>query len=60
MLRLALEQHGHSVVEAEDQPSAETALRERRPSLVLSDLRLPRGDGFGVLRAAKALDPTCP
>ena len=60
MLRLALEQHGHSVVEAEDQPSAETALRERRPSLVLSDLRLPRGDGFGVLRAAKAIDPDVP
>ena len=60
MLRLALEQHGHSVVEAEDQPSAEAAIREHRPTLVLTDLRLPRGDGFGVLRAAKAIDPDVP
>jgi len=60
MLRLALEQHGHCVAEAEDQPAAEAALLERRPALVLSDLRLPRGDGFGVLRAAKALDPDLP
>jgi DNA-binding NtrC family response regulator len=27
---------------------------------VLSDLRLPTGDGFGVLRAAKELDPELP
>ena len=28
--------------------------------VVLSDLRLPEGDGFGVLRAAKELDPELP
>ncbi len=28
--------------------------------MVLSDLRLPNGDGFGVLRAAKELDPELP
>ena len=27
---------------------------------MLSDLRLPEGDGFGVLRAAKELDPELP
>ena len=27
---------------------------------MLSDLRLPNGDGFGVLRAAKELDPELP
>ena len=27
---------------------------------MLSDLRLPDGDGFGVLRAAKELDPELP
>ncbi|MBZ5560219.1 MAG: sigma-54 dependent transcriptional regulator, partial [Acidobacteriia bacterium] len=36
------------------------ALRADRPSLVLSDLRLPVGDGFGVLRAAKELDAELP
>ena len=32
----------------------------RVPRVVLSDLRLPEGDGFGVLRAAKELDPELP
>ena len=30
------------------------------PASSLSDLRLPEGDGFGVLRAAKELDPELP
>src|SRR5437764_401986 len=60
MLRHALEAQGHSVIEARDQPEAVQALQGARPSLVLSDLRLPEGDGFGVLRAAKELDPELP
>ena len=60
MLRLALEAQGHSVVEARDQPEAVAALQLVRPAVVLSDLRLPDGDGFGVLRAAKDLDPDLP
>ncbi len=60
MLRLALEAQGHTVVEARDQAEAEAALRGDRPSVVLSDLRLPVGDGFGVLRAAKELDTDLP
>jgi DNA-binding NtrC family response regulator len=60
MLRLALEAQGHSVVEARDQPEAEAALRASRPAVVLSDLRLTEGDGFGVLRASKELDPELP
>ena len=57
MLRHALEGQGYSVVEAADEPGAVTALRAHRPAVVLTDLRLPQGDGFGVLRAAKELDP---
>src|SRR5258708_17065459 len=60
MMRLALEAQGHPVVEARDQPEAVQALRSGRPGIVLSDLRLPQGDGFGVLRAAKELDPELP
>jgi len=60
MLRLALEAQGHTVLEARDQPEAEAALRGPRPAIVLSDLRLPVGDGFGVLRAAKELDSDLP
>jgi two-component system response regulator HydG len=60
MLRLALEAQGHTVLEARDEPEAIQLLRAKRPGVVLSDLRLPEGDGFGVLRAAKELDPELP
>src|SRR5215510_6035222 len=56
MLRHALEAQGHTVLEARDKPEAVQLLRESRPSVVLTDLKLPEGDGFGVLRAAKELD----
>jgi DNA-binding NtrC family response regulator len=60
MLKLAIEGQGHSVVEARDQREALRAMHHDRPALVLTDLRLPEGDGFGVLRAAKELDPELP
>src|SRR5215471_13340197 len=60
MLRHALEAQGHTVVEARDQPEAEAALQSSRPAVVLSDLRLPEGDGFGVLRASKEFDADIP
>jgi len=57
MLRLALEAQGHAVVEARDEDEAIHEMRQARPAVVLTDLKLPSGDGFGVLRAAKELDP---
>jgi DNA-binding NtrC family response regulator len=60
MLRRALEAQGHSVIEARDQSEAEAALRATPPDVVLSDLRLTEGDGFGVLRASKEVDPELP
>jgi DNA-binding NtrC family response regulator len=60
MLRAALEDQGHIVVEARDQTEALARLHDSRPDLVLSDLRLTIGDGLGVLRAAKDLDPELP
>ena len=60
MLRHALEAQDHAVVEARDEPEAIEQLRQTRPALVLTDLKLPKGDGFGVLRAAKELDPELP
>jgi DNA-binding NtrC family response regulator len=56
MMRHALEAQGHVVVEARDEPEALQHLRQARPAVVLTDLKLPEGDGFGVLRAAKELD----
>ncbi|HUF22967.1 MAG TPA: sigma-54 dependent transcriptional regulator [Vicinamibacterales bacterium] len=60
MLRLALERDGHTVIEAVDERSARAALAGKLPGVVLSDLKLPDGDGFGVLRAAKELDAALP
>src|SRR5215210_6925102 len=60
MLRLAIEGQGHTVIEARDQPEAIQKLQEGRPAVVLTDPRLPEGDGFGVLRAAKDLDAELP
>jgi DNA-binding NtrC family response regulator len=60
MLRHALEAQGFAVIEARDETEARAALRQSLPSVVLSDLRLPAGDGFGVLRAAKDADPELP
>jgi len=60
MLRLALEQGGYNVVEAAGVTDAAASLRDQRPALVLSDLRLGDGDGFEVLRHAKDADPDVP
>src|SRR5215217_1714173 len=60
MLRHALERQGYAVLEARDQPEAVKQLQQGQPSVVLSDLRLPDGDGFGVLRASKEIDPDVP
>jgi DNA-binding NtrC family response regulator len=60
MLKLALESHGHDVIEATSEAGAIAALRTSTPSIVLSDLRLAEGSGFGVLRAAKEADPELP
>ena len=60
MLRHALERQGHAVIEARDQAEALKTLQQTQPALVLSDLRLPEGDGFGVLRASKEIDPDVP
>ena len=60
MLKLALESQDYRVVEARDQEEDAAALRDAQPALVLSDLRLPKGDGLGVLRAAKDVDAELP
>ncbi len=57
MLRHALEAQGHVVVEAHDEPEAIEHLRRSLPAVVLTDLELPIGHGFGVLRVARELDP---
>ena len=60
MLRHALERQDHVVLEACNQPEAVRLLQHEQPAVVLTDLRLPEGDGFGVLRAAKEIDADIP
>jgi DNA-binding NtrC family response regulator len=60
MLRHALESQGHAVVEARDQPEAVARFAQHWPAVVVTDLKLPEGDGFGVLKAAKDFDPELP
>ena len=57
VLREGLEGQGHPVLEARDQPEAIQHLERSRPVVVLTELHLPSGDGFDVLRAGKELDP---
>jgi DNA-binding NtrC family response regulator len=57
LLRESLEAQGHTVIEARDEPDALRQLDPARPAVVITELKLPAGDGFGVLRAAKELDP---
>ena len=56
MLRLTLQNAGHSVDEARDGAEARRKLSENRYNLVLTDLKMPRADGLEVLRAAKSAD----
>jgi two-component system response regulator HydG len=60
MLRMALDAAGHVVFEAADVAEVRARLQRHRPALVLTDLKLPDGDGFDVLRAAKDADPDVP
>jgi DNA-binding NtrC family response regulator len=60
MLRRTLELRGYSVEEAADAYEARRRIEAERLLVVLTDLRLPAGDGFEVLRAAKDVDPDMP
>src|SRR5262249_40718774 len=57
-LALLLRKRGHRVVEADGVATAAKRLAEEVFDLVVTDLRMPDGDGLDVLRAAKAHAPT--
>ncbi len=60
MLRRTLESKGYSVEEASDAVEARARLSSSRVSVVLTDLRLPRGSGMDVLLAAREADTNLP
>jgi len=55
-----LRRAGHRVVTAASRAEGMRLLERLRPRLVISDLRLPDGDGLDIIRAARALDPAPP
>jgi DNA-binding NtrC family response regulator len=56
-LALLLRRRGHHVVEADGVVTATKRLTEEVFDLVVTDLRMPDGDGLDVLKAAKAHAP---
>jgi len=51
---------GYDVEQVSTEAEAAAAMADRRPSVVVTDLRLPFGSGAGVVRAAKTLDAGLP
>ena len=51
-----LRRAGHRVVRATSRAEGMRLLESMRPRLVISDLRLPDGDGLDIIRAAQKLD----
>jgi DNA-binding NtrC family response regulator len=56
-MALLLRKRGHRVIEAADVGAATKALADTAFEVVVTDLRMPDGDGLDVLRAAKAHCP---
>jgi DNA-binding response OmpR family regulator len=55
-----LRRQGHIVTVATSRAAGVAALARERPHLVISDLRLPDGDGLDVVRAARGLPEPAP
>lgn len=54
LLRMKLDEIGVDCIEADDGAEALAALEERKVDLLITDLGMPRLDGFGLIAAARA------
>lgn len=59
-LAIMLTREGYDVVAADGSVQALASLRQRPCDLLISDIRMPDGDGIGILREAKQLQPDLP
>lgn len=53
-LQSLLEGHGYTVVAASDGKAALALARQRKPTLIVSDIMMPELDGYGLCRAIKS------
>ena len=56
MVRIVLESNGHKVTLAEDGVEAMSAARTDAFDMVITDINMPRLDGFGFIEAIRAGD----
>lgn len=57
MFRLFLGAYGYTVLTAESGATGLDVFRKERPSIVLTDIKMPGIDGFEVLQKIKEIDP---
>ncbi len=57
MFRLLLGAYGHTVLTAEDGAAGLELFERERPTLILTDIKMPGMDGLKVLREIKAAAP---
>ncbi|MBU0986507.1 MAG: response regulator, partial [Proteobacteria bacterium] len=57
MFRLLLGAYGYTVLTAESGAAGLEVFRKERPSIVLTDIKMPGIDGFEVLQRIKEIDP---
>ena len=55
MLRLALDSAGFEVRQAEDGLHGLEVLKQKRPDVIVTDINMPRMDGFGFIEAVRGL-----
>lgn len=53
MLRMALTEAGFTVLQAEDGVHGLEVLNESCPDIIVTDINMPRMDGFGVIEAVR-------
>ncbi len=58
LLSTILSRKGYNVVTANTRREGITYLKRKRPDLVFLDLKLPDGDGIGLLSKIKEIDPS--
>ncbi|WP_378944781.1 response regulator [Mesorhizobium sp. ANAO-SY3R2] len=56
MLKMALSQAGYRVVQAEDGVHGLEVLRQETPQVIVTDINMPRMDGFGFIEQVRADD----